>query len=94
MFVQLSGASGDQPSCLIFLMSKEIGPFGRPEADGSLHSFSHASGTMCRRSGFCANFLTHPPMTFAVRYRSGSSQDFGATMAKVASGALLAVVPP
>eukprot|EP00972_Heterocapsa_arctica_P032530 4793096-Heterocapsa_arctica.AAC.1 len=30
----------------------------------------------------------------AVRKRSGSSHDFGATTAKVASGALLAVVPP
>eukprot|EP00972_Heterocapsa_arctica_P014017 2065915-Heterocapsa_arctica.AAC.1 len=35
------------------LMSKDTGPFGPPDADGCLFSFSQVSGTMCRSSGVC-----------------------------------------
>eukprot|EP00972_Heterocapsa_arctica_P077257 11394867-Heterocapsa_arctica.AAC.1 len=71
-----------------------MGPLGLPEAECGLYSFSQASGTIWSSSGVCATFLTHPPITFAVRKRSGPSQDLGETSAKVASGARLAVVPP
>eukprot|EP00972_Heterocapsa_arctica_P115552 16448388-Heterocapsa_arctica.AAC.1 len=54
-----------------------MGPLGLPEAEGCLYSFSQASGTIWSSSGVCATFLTHPPITLAVRKRSGSSQDLG-----------------
>eukprot|EP00972_Heterocapsa_arctica_P040725 6002175-Heterocapsa_arctica.AAC.1 len=57
-------------------------------------SCSHAGGTLLAMSGFWAIFLIHPPMTLEERNKSGSSQEFGETSAKVASGARLAVVPP
>eukprot|EP00972_Heterocapsa_arctica_P116359 16452390-Heterocapsa_arctica.AAC.3 len=45
-------------------------------------------------SGLCAMFLIHPPMIEEEKWSSGSNQELGATKAKVASGARLAVDPP
>ena len=88
------GDLGSQPSSRTLCARNETGPACRPGAVGTWTSASHAGKMKRGRLGSMSHRFAQPRKMANWTWSLGSEKESGDTRAKIASGALLAALPP